>query len=67
METEITFVGDLPLEQQELDDAGVAARKRLNELVLAEYEQTGTLASDRVCEAAAAFESFAAGHIKSEK
>ena len=58
METEITFVGDLPLEQQELDDAG---------LVLAEYEQTGTLGSDRVCEAVAAFETFAAGHIKAEK
>lgn len=66
MTTKITFIGDLPIEQQELDELGVAARDRLNDLVLAEYEQTGRLTSAHLCEAVEAFENYAAGHIRKE-
>lgn len=64
MTTKITYIGDMPIEQQELDELGAAARDRLNDLVLAEYEQTGTLTSPRICEAVEAFESYAVQHVK---
>jgi len=63
MTTKITFIGDMPVEQQELDALGDAARNQLNDLVLAEYEQTGTLTSARLCEAVEAFETYAAQHV----
>ena len=64
METKIIFVGDLPLEEQQLDAAGAAARERLNALAFAEYEQSGSLTSSQLGEAVAEFEAFAARHIK---
>ena len=66
MTTKITFIGDLPIEQQELDEQGAAARDRLNDLVLAEYEQTGCLTSVHLSEAVEEFETYAAQHIRKD-
>jgi len=66
MTTKITYIGDMPVEQQELDVHGKEARSRLNDLVLTEYEQTGTLTSVRLCEAVEAFETYAAQHIQAK-
>ena len=49
MTTKITYIGDMPVEQQELDMHGEEARTRLNDLVLTEYEHTGTLTSVQLC------------------
>ena len=66
MTTKITFIGDLPIEQQELDEQGAAARDRLNDLVLAEYEQTGCLTSVHLSEAVEEFETYAVQHIRKD-
>ena len=64
MTTKITFVGNMPVEQQELDTLGDAARDRLNDLVQREYAETGVLTSVRLCEAVKEFESYAAQHVQ---
>jgi len=64
MTTKITFIGNMPVEQEELDQLGDAARDQLNDLVLAEYEQTGQLTSVQLCEAVEAFENYAEQHVR---
>ena len=66
MTTKITFIGNMPVEQEELDQLGDAARDQLNDLVLAEYEQTGCLTSVHLSEAVEEFESYAAQHIRKD-
>ena len=63
MPTEIRYVDDLPVEQSILDAEAEEARKRLDDLVMAEYTETGVFPTLKVREAVAEFEEYARLHI----
>ena len=51
MGTTIRQLGQMQIEQRELDEDGRRAQEQINQLAMREYEQTGTLSSARLCEA----------------
>lgn len=63
MGTTIRRLGEMQIEQQELDEEGRAAQEKLNALAVREYEQTGTLSSLPLAEAAAEYEKLIETHV----
>lgn len=63
MGTTIRRLGEMQIEQQELDEEGRAAQERLNALAMREYEQTGALSSLPLAEAAAEYEKVIETHL----
>ena len=63
MGTTIRRLGEMQIEQQELDEEGRAAQEKLNALAMREYEQTGTLSSFPLAEAAAEYEKLIETHV----
>ena len=63
VETRIVYVAGMPVEQQELDAEGTAAREQLNGLAYQTYEKEGTISTLQVREETAAFETFSAQHV----
>lgn len=63
MGTTIRRLGEMQIEQQELDAEGRAAQERLNALAMREYEQTGALSSLPLEEAAAEYEKIIGTHL----
>ncbi|MBQ2770601.1 MAG: hypothetical protein IJF41_05140 [Clostridia bacterium] len=66
MPINIKYVNGLPVEGPELDEEATRRREELTELVMREYEEKGSFSSPKVCEAVAAFEAYAKGHIKED-
>lgn len=67
MGTTIRHLGQMQIEQQELDEAGRRAQEEINALALQEYELTGSLSSKRLCEAVAEYERMIEAHVLPEK
>lgn len=67
MGTTIRHLGQMQIEQQELDEAGRRAQEEINALALQEYELTGSLSSKRLCEAVAEYERTIKAHVLPEK
>lgn len=63
MGTTIRCLGEMQIEQQELDEIGRAAQEKLNALAMREYEQTGTLSSFKLSEAVAEYEKLIGTHV----
>ncbi len=63
MGTTIRHLGQMQIEQQELDEAGRRAQEEINALALQEYELTGSLSSKRLCEAVAEYERTIEAHV----
>lgn len=63
MAIKLSYVNGLPVEGPELDEEATKRREALSELVFAEYEANGTMATKKVCEAVASFEAYAKDHI----
>ena len=63
MGTTIRRLGEMQIEQQELDEEGRAAQEKLNALAMREYEQTGTLSSRPLAGAAAEYEKLIETHV----
>jgi len=55
--------GSLPVEISVDNQDVEQERKKLNQLALTEYEETGTLSSQKLCEACADFEQKASVHV----
>lgn len=66
MAFQLKYVDGLPVEGPILDEEALREQEKLTELVLQEYAQSGTLSSQRVCEAVAGFEEYAKNHIKAD-
>jgi len=62
----IKYVDGLPVEGPELDEEATRRRQELTELVLQEYEKTGSFSSPKICEAVSAFDAYAKGHLKED-
>lgn len=67
MGTTIRRLGEMQIEQQELDEEGRAAQERLNALAMREYEQTGALSSLPLAEAAAEYEKIIGTHLLDQR
>lgn len=63
MGTTIRQLGQMQIEQRELDEDGRRAQEQINQLAMREYEQTGTLSSVRLCEAVTEYERKIAAHV----
>jgi hypothetical protein len=63
MKSKINFVEGMPVEIPALDETGEQERARLNALALQEYEDTGTLVSEKLQEANTYFQEKAKKHI----
>lgn len=63
MKRKINFVEGMPVEIPTLDETGEHERARLNALALQEYEDSGTLISEKLQEANAHFQETAKKHI----
>lgn len=63
MGTTIRHLGQMQIEQQELDEAGRRAQEEINALALQEYELTGSLSSKRLREAVAEYERTIEAHV----
>lgn len=63
MGTTIRYLGEMRIEQQELDEAGREAQEQLNELAMREYEQTGSLSSLPLSETVTAYEKVIETHV----
>ena len=67
MGTTIRQLGQMQIEQSELDEDGRRAQEQINQLAMREYEQTGTLSSVRLCEAVTEYERKIAAHVLPER
>ena len=63
MGTKIRRLGQMQIEQQELDEAGRKAQKELNDLVMQEYERTGVLTGRQLSEAVLEYEKSIQSHV----
>lgn len=63
MGTKIRRLGQMQIEQQELDEAGRKAQKELNDLVMQEYERTGVLTGRQLSEAVLEYENSIQSHV----
>ena len=63
MGTKIRRLGQIQIEQQELDEAGRKDKKELNDLVMQEYERTGVLTGSQLSEAVAKYEESIQSHV----
>ncbi len=63
MPTQLRYVGDMPVEERQLDGAGEEARAELNARVLQSYEASGAMGGAKLREAVFEFETYAAGHV----
>lgn len=63
MGTKIRRLGQMQIEQQELDEAGRKAQKELNDLVMQEYERTGVLTGRQLSEAVLEYEKSIQPHV----
>ena len=63
MGTKIRRLGQMQIEQQELDEAGRKAQKELNDLVMQEYERTGVLTGRQLSEAVLEYEKSIRSHV----
>lgn len=66
MITKIRTFDGLPIEEPMLDDEGQRRQKELSELVLREYEESGTLTGQTLNEKVTAYETDIAGHVLDE-
>ena len=66
MKTKVRTFGGLPIEEPVLDDEGQRRQKQLSELVLKEYEESGTLTGRTLNEQVTAYETDIAGHVLEE-
>lgn len=67
MKKRIHFIEGMPVEVPELDAVGEEARARLNALALEEYQNSGTLTSEKLQEANTQFQEKAKCHVKEEE
>lgn len=67
MGTTIRQLGQMQIEQRELDEDGRRAQEQINQLAMREYEQTGTLSSARLCETVTEYERKIAAHVLPER
>ena len=63
MGTRIRRLGQMQIEQQELDETGLKAQQELNDLVMQEYEKTGTLTGSQLSEAVTEYEESIKSHV----
>ena len=63
MGTRIRRLGQMQIEQQELDETGLKAQRELNDLVMQEYERTGTLTGSQLSEAVTEYEESIKSHV----
>ncbi len=66
MKTKIRKLDGLPIEEPVLDDEGLRIQHELSDLVVKEYEETGTLTGKTVCEQVTAYETGIADHLTEE-
>ena len=66
MKTKVRTFEGLPIEEPVLDDEGLRRQKQLSELVLKEYEESGTLTGRKLNEQVTAYETDIAEHVLDE-
>lgn len=66
MKTRVRTLDGLPIEEPVLDDEGLRRQKELSEMVVKEYEESGTLTGQALNEKVIAYETEIAGHVLDE-
>ncbi len=66
MKTNVRTLDGLPIEGPVLDDEGQRRQRELSELVIKEYEESGTLTGNTLNEQVTAYETDIAGHVLEE-
>lgn len=63
MKVRVRKLDGLPIEEPVLDDEGMRIQQKLADLVVREYEQTGTLTGKTVCDQVIAYETDISEHV----
>ena len=66
MKTKVRTLDGLPIEGPVLDEEGKRRQRELSELVVKEYEESGTLTGNTLNEQVTAYETDIAGHVLEE-
>ena len=66
MKTNVRTLDGLPIEGPVLDEEGKRRQRELSELVVKEYEESGTLTGNTLNEQVTAYETDIAGHVLEE-